>query len=178
MIVCIGDSITAGQHVTADKAWPNLLDIKEVIPAGVPGDTTRLGLERFPRDVQQVAPEAVIIQFGHNDANRWDTDRGLPRVSLAAYKANLVEMVERCRAFDAKPYLVSLTPSFRSKQHGEDCWYYDRMLRRVADEEDVALIDVWPAFVLDPHPLLMEDGLHLSPLGHRAYASVVEEALR
>ena len=177
----MGDSITYGQHLDPAKAWPRLLDGYDVIPAGVPGDTTRLGLERFPAHVQSMVDpgDIVIIQFGHNDANRWDTDRGLPRVSLAAYKANLTEMVERTRTFGAIPYFCTITPSLRSETHARDCETYDRMLRRVADEESVPLIDVRSAFKgyhLDP-PMLMEDGLHLSQFGHLAYAAVVLQAL-
>lgn len=178
MIVAIGDSITFGQHLDPAQAWPRLLDL-DIVPAGVPGDTTRLGLERFPADVQSRGPEKVIIQFGHNDANRWETDRGLPRVSLAAYKANLIEMIDRCRVFGAEPYLCTLTPSLRSEQHATDCELYDRTLRRVADEEDVSLIDVRRPFLQGPtKALLMDDGLHLSVVGHRVYARIVEGALR
>ncbi len=183
MIVCIGDSITFGQHLDPLLAWPKLLDLDETVLAkGVPGDTTRLGLERFPSDVQALCPAIVIIQFGHNDANRWETDRGLPRVSLAAYRANLIEMVDRCRTFGAKPYLCSITPSHRSDQHRLDCEKYDRALRRVADEEDVPLIDVKSVFESVAkqegwHNLLMPDGLHLAEGGHRVYAEYVKEAL-
>jgi acyl-CoA thioesterase-1 len=183
MIVAMGDSITYGQHLDPSKAWPKLLDSGHgaVYAAGVPGDTTRLGLERFPTDVQSLEPDIVVIQFGHNDANRWDTDRGLPRVSLAAYKANLVEMVERCRTFGAKPFLCSITPTTRSTQHIEDCRVYDRMLRRVADEEVVPLIDTWAAFqefnLAVGAPLLLDDGLHLSEIGHMVYADTVASAL-
>ena len=95
MIVAIGDSITAGQGLHPASAWPYRVPGYEgrILAHGVPGDTTRLGLERFPKDVQAYEPEAVIIQFGHNDANRWETDRGLPRVSPDAFHANLHEMV-------------------------------------------------------------------------------------
>lgn len=177
MIVAIGDSITAGQLLEAPGvAWPYLIDHGEqVIAAGVPGDTTRLGLERFPRDVQQREPEVVVIQFGHNDCNRWQTDRGLPRVSPAAYVANLGEMIDRCRAFAAVPYLCTLTPSTRSEQHARDVAHYDGLLREVARQRGVPLIDVRAAF--GAPGLLLPDGLHLSATGHRAYARAVSMVL-
>lgn len=182
MIICIGDSITYGQHLEdPDKPWPLLLNGHTVYAAGVPGDTTRLGLERFPRDVQ--APLArtqtaakVVIQFGHNDANRWDTDQGLPRVSLPAFRANLVEMADRVRTFGGEPFLCTLTPSYRSAEHGQDVARYNAVLRDVAESEAVTVIDV-REFVHEPTHL-MTDGLHLSPEGHRVYAKVVLAALR
>jgi lysophospholipase L1-like esterase len=182
MIVVIGDSIAAGQHVAYGRSWPFLLreDGLDIVPAGISGDTTRLGLERFPQFVQNDPPSTVIIQFGHNDCNRWQTDRGLPRVAPSAYKANLEEMIERCRTFRARPLLCTLTPSRRSEQHAEDTARYDRLLRRVANDEGVTLIDVRSAFLPDMEtepPLLMEDGLHLTEMGHRVYAAIVRQVL-
>lgn len=176
MIVTIGDSITVGQHLEPpDVPWPMRLNGERVIVAGVSGDTTRMGLERFPRDVQIHEPEVVVIQFGHNDCNRWETDRGLPRVSPDAYVANLAEMIDRCRTFGAVPYLCTLTPSKRSEQHARDVEWYDGLLRGVAERRRVPLIDVRAAFTSDD--LLIADGLHLSAEGHRVYARAVSMVL-
>jgi lysophospholipase L1-like esterase len=163
VIVAIGDSITFGQKLDdISKSWPDLLKAAgyEVESRGVPGDTTRLGLERFPRDVQDDCPAQVIIQFGHNDANRWETDRAR-------------------RSRGAIPYLCTLTPSFRPEPHPTDCARYDQIIRRVADEEGVTIIDVRAAFSaeLDVRSLLMEDGLHLSEAGHQVYADAVQRVL-
>ena len=177
MIVCIGDSITVGQHLDPpDVPWPVMLDIGPVLVRGVSGETTRMGLERFPRDVQAHEPEIVVIQFGHNDCNRWETDRGLPRVSPDAYVANLAEMVDRSRRFGAVPYLCTLTPSKRSAQHAQDVAWYDALLRGVAAEKNVALIDTRAAFG-EAEGLLIGDGLHLSGDGHRLYARTVSAVL-
>ena len=37
--------------------------------------------------------EVVIVQFGLNDCNHWDTDHGLPRVSLDAFIANMKRLL-------------------------------------------------------------------------------------
>lgn len=179
MIVAIGDSITAGQHLHPASAWPYHMNGHMIQARGVPGDTTRLALERFPREVQEQGPSAVIIQFGHNDCNRWESDRGLPRVSMAAFKANLYEMVDRARKFGITPYLCTLTPSLRPEPHPTDCARYDMIIRRVADEEGVTLIDVRMAFEaeIDSRSLLLEDGLHLSVEGHKVYADAVKRVL-
>lgn len=173
-VVCIGDSITAGQF--QDVAWPSLLTGHDVHNAGVSNDTTRLGLERFPTDVQERKPDAVVIQFGLNDCNRWETDNGLPRVSLRAWEANLIEMVERCRVFDARPFLCTITPSHKSKQHAAAVVSYDSALRDVANLMDVPIVDVRAAF-RDHDGLLMDDGVHLTVAGHEQFASVVQEEL-
>jgi lysophospholipase L1-like esterase len=176
MIICIGDSITAGQYLKeGEKAWPQLLQLYEVKAAGVSDDTTRLGLERFPRDVQKFDPFAVVIQFGHNDANRWLTDRGLPRVSEQAYRANLAEMVDRCRAFGAQPFLCTLIPSHKNLRHTRDVQHYDQALREVAVDTQTRLIDVRAAW--DSLELLMPDGVHPTFEGHQRYAQTVQVAL-
>lgn len=170
-LVCIGDSITAAQHLDEGEAgWPSLLTGFEVYVAGVPGDTTRLALERFPRDVQSREPDLVVIQFGHNDCNRWQTDRGLPRVSPEAFVANLGEMTDRCRAFGASPYLCSLTPSTRNPVHAGDSRRYDELVRQVAAACGARLIDVSSVTATI-------DGIHLSAEGHRQYAAIVQAAL-
>jgi len=178
VIVCCGDSITAGQYLPeGEKSWPALVTGHELIAAGVPSDTTRLGIERFPRDVQERLPQGVIIQFGHNDCNRWDTDRGLPRVSLKAYTANLEEMVQRCRTFGAQPFLCTLTESERSERHATDVRLYSIHLHALALRLDVPLIDARYRLGFSSRTLLMEDGLHLNQEGHRLYALAVQEVL-
>jgi lysophospholipase L1-like esterase len=170
MIVCIGDSVTAAQYVEPELGWVSLLGFTG---AGVPGDTTRLGLERFHRDVQVLEPERVLIQFGHNDANRWQSDRGLPRVSLAAYRANLVEMIERARTFGGLPLLLGMTRPVRDLAYVADCERYDEAGLEVARETGTAWCPMWPHFAAR-HFL---DGLHLNPEGHRRYAERVASCL-
>ena len=83
---------------------------------GVSGETTRQGLERFPNDLQQYRPDIVTLQFGLNDCNCWVSDGGLPRVSEAAYRANLREMIERARRFGARHIIMSTNhPTLRHK---------------------------------------------------------------
>lgn len=176
MIVCIGDSITAGQYLPeGDLAWPALVEGHAIRAAAVSNDTTRLGLERFPRDVQELEPSAVIIQFGHNDCNRWDTDRGLYRVSPGAYGANLQEMIQRCRVFGAEPFLCSLTPSSKSERYQSDVAFYDGILNEVGKASGTPVIPVRQTFLHRDDLYL--DGLHLNQYGHKLYASVVQSAL-
>src|SRR4051794_36167996 len=112
-IVFMGDSITFGQYVDHELRWTSLVGNEliadhlstpinfHILNRGVSGETTRQGLERFPADVQQHRPDIMTLQFGLNDCNCWVTDAGLPRVSEAAYRANLIEMIERAGRFGA-----------------------------------------------------------------------------
>ena len=137
------------------------------VNAGVSGDTTRLGLERFPRDVQESGADTVLIQFGHNDANCWKTDRGLPRVSNTAFGANLVEMIDRARAFGIKPVLLGMTRPARDPAYVEKCWQYNRSIVIRTTVHDVPYHDMWPHFWAR---YFLDDGLHLNEEGHGLYA--------
>jgi acyl-CoA thioesterase I len=201
-IVFFGDSICVGQNVSIDKIWVNQMSVaigsalsgyaasveQELIVANpsINGNTTRMALERMPFDVQQSGATFVYTQFGLNDCNYWATDNKLPRVSLAAYEANLREIVARARASGAGKVAIGTnhatirsTPAFE----GADFTYedsrraYNEAVRRVAaNDPDLLLMDI--AKVLDDHvtigrctlpETLHSDGLHLSELGHDLY---------
>lgn len=197
-VVFMGDSVTFGQYVDPSLRWTDLIGDRltrqylstpvnlRFLNCGVSGETTRQGLERFPREVQNHCPEVLTLQFAFNDCNCWVTDRGVPRVSEVAYRANLVEMIERARRFDVRRIILCTHyPTLREKVMlcGETLEvrrrHYDEIAREVAKSEGVVLCDVESAFpsATDPEmpPLLLPypDQLHLSPAGHRRYAEHV-----
>lgn len=175
-VLCMGDSITFGQHLPiGTPAWPERIG---AFGRGVCGETTRQALERFPRDVQEHPADVVVMQWGHNDANRWETDNGLPRVSPEAYRANLVEMVKRCRAVGARPVFCTITPTNKGEEYERDVLDYDLGLRWVARVWSVSMAEVRDAFLCrDLDELLMRDGIHLSDEGHDLYGETVMAAI-
>lgn len=82
-VLAFGDSLFAGYNVDADDSYPAKLEAAlrangvnaRVTNAGVSGDTTSAGLQRFvfTLDAQEQPPELVIIELGGNDLLR-----GLP----------------------------------------------------------------------------------------------------
>jgi acyl-CoA thioesterase-1 len=76
-IVAFGDSLTAGYMLKPSEAFPvqlaEALEAKgvavDVSNAGVSGDTTAAGLERFDWAIPE-GTEAVILELGANDALR------------------------------------------------------------------------------------------------------------
>ena len=197
--IFIGDSITEGQYVSEDLCWTalvgarirNLLssDISDKLVffhRGVSGETTRQGLERFPRDVQDASPQVVSLQFGLNDCNCWDTDKGLNRVSKAAFHANLSEMIDRGRACGAKQIILST--NHRTLRHKrlannktleQNRAQYNKIIYNVSNEMDVPLCDVGMEFnqfsdgELAEYLLPTPDLIHLSRQGHEYYANLI-----
>ena len=198
-LVFMGDSITAGQYVVPASRWTDLVAarVRRTLEAnaespyyfynrGISGETTRQGLERFARDVQEARPDVMTLQFGLNDCNCWDTDRGLPRVSEPAYRANLVEMIDRARHFGVKQIILSTNHrTLRRKKLAnnrtleENRIRYNETVREVAARTGAELCDIDKGFdrfsdeqlreLLLPEP----DLLHLSPKGHDHYADLV-----
>lgn len=94
-IVAFGDSLTAGYMLPPPEAFPAQLAAAlkarghnvEIANAGVSGDTTAAGLERFDWSVPE-GTDAVILELGANDALR-GIDPATARTNLDAILAKL-----------------------------------------------------------------------------------------
>lgn len=100
-ILAFGDSLFAGYGVEKDASYPARLQAAlrargvnaNIVNAGVSGDTTAAGLQRFAftLDAQEETPDLVIIELGGNDLLR-----GLsPDETRANLDAMLVELKDR-----------------------------------------------------------------------------------
>lgn len=195
-IVHMGDSITFGQYIDPAVRWTSLVENRlrdrfadrlEIVSLnrGISGETTRMGLERFPVDVQDAGGDVMTLQFGLNDCNCWETNRGLPRVSEQAFSANLLEMVARARRFGIGEIVIqtnhrTLRGRLPSGELYEDAnSRYSGLLRSVAHATGAVLCDIREAFadlddaelaaMLLPEP----DVLHLSERGNALYADTI-----
>ena len=166
------------------------------------GRSTRTFIEegRWQALVDYIRPgDYVFIQFGHNDASVQKADRYTPP---ADYRRNLERFVADVRARRATPIL--LTPVARRRfeggrllpSHGE----YPQIVRAIAKEQDVALIDLlarseamlreagdegskslflWLKPGVNPnYQDGVEDDTHFSPTGARGMAEAVADGLR
>src|SRR5689334_6298497 len=74
LIVCFGDSLTAGFGVDPGKSYPEDLQQEldrrgyhyRVVNLGISGDTTQDGLARLPLVLAE-NPQIVVLEFGAND---------------------------------------------------------------------------------------------------------------
>src|SRR5262249_44073119 len=201
------DSICVGQGVSIHKGWVTRLaarieDIARekkceivVVNASVNGNTTRQALERMPYEIQSQRVDYLLVQFGLNDWNQWQTDRGLPRVSLRAFEANLDEILQRAFHFGARRVILNTNhPTVRTKTSmpGTSLTYeesnraYNVAIRAVAARwiDRVDLNDVAGHIrtrvergEMRIEELLQPDGLHLSIRGHEVYFSLVRPLL-
>lgn len=146
------------------------------------------------------AGDYVLIQFGHNDESKDKGDRYTPPDD---YRHNLERFVAEVRAKKATPVL--LTPVMRRRFNKDGTFYdthgvYPDLVRRVAAEQKVALIDMHrmsgkvlvkygaeesrklflqlKAGENPNYPQGVEDNTHFSPLGADIMAALAVDGFR
>jgi acyl-CoA thioesterase-1 len=108
LLVCFGDSLTAGLGTDPGQSYPDYLQTDldhlhyryRVDNEGVSGNTTKDGVERLP-DVLALHPAVVIVEFGGNDGLR-----GLP---IEDTRANLDQIVGTLKRAGIKVALAGIT---------------------------------------------------------------------
>ena len=106
-LVMLGDSLTAGLGLAPGEAFPQVVQHDlggrvRIINAGVSGDTTKAGLDRFDWSVGPDA-DGVLIALGANDM--------LNGLDPAQTRANLAAMIEKARARGLDVYLAGMRAS-------------------------------------------------------------------
>jgi acyl-CoA thioesterase-1 len=108
LIVCFGDSLTAGLGTDTGKSYPDYLqadlDAKgyhyRVVNEGVGGNTTKDGVQRVD-SIAAMKPAIVIVEFGGND--------GLRGFRIEDSRANLDQIVGTLKAAGARIVLAGIT---------------------------------------------------------------------
>jgi acyl-CoA thioesterase I len=174
-IVALGDSLTAGLGLSADQAYPALIQQRlahegyhvEVINAGVSGDTSAGGLRRLDWALDGDV-RILIVALGANDGLR-----GLPPADM---KENLAQILARARTrgvavllagMEAPPNLGSVyTQAFR------------QVYRDLAAQYHVPLVPFLLQDVAGVPTLNQADGIHPNPTGARIVADHVWPLLK
>ena len=174
VVVFLGDSLTAGLGLSAEEAWPTLLDDQlatagtpiRAVNAGVSGDTSAGGLRRLAWLLRQ-RPDVVVVELGAND--------GLRGQPVTGVEANLRQIVERSRAAGARVLLVGLRvpPSLG----GDYARQFADLYPRLARELDVPLVPFLLEGVAGDPNLNLPDGIHPNAEGQRRVAAVVRPHL-
>lgn len=161
-LVAFGDSLTAGYMLPPAQSFPSQLakalndkgHAVDVTNAGVSGDTTANGLERFDWAIPD-GTEAVILELGANDALR-----GLPPKKA---RANLEKIIGKLRQRSIEVLLAGM---IAPKNMGSD---YEREFNPMFHDLAAKYGLVYYPFFLDgvamDAALNLSDGMHPSGKG-------------
>ena len=171
LLVCFGDSLTAGAGVEPTEAYPAYLQKRldqegftyRVVNAGVSGNTTKDGLGRLA-EVLDLHPQVVVVEFGGNDGLR-----GLP---ISQTQRNLDIIVERLKASGARVALAGIT--LPPQYGGEYIRSFNAMFPAVASKYRVPLLPFVLQNVYGVPGDIQEDGVHATAQGNRQVAINVE----
>ena len=108
LVVCFGDSLTAGYGADDGASYPDYLqkDLDNagyqyrVVNEGVSGNTTKDGVDRL-KTVLALRPAVVILEFGGND--------GLRGLKVQTTRTNLAAMIAAFKQADIPVVLAGIT---------------------------------------------------------------------
>ena len=164
-IIALGNSITEGYGLPADRTYPALLSREfglPIINQGLSGDTTEGGIRRLELQVLAHNPRVVFIELGGNDL--------LHKIPRSRTRGNLEEMARRIQAAGAAVVLLAVDgpPGF------EDL---DRLYRQVARTTGAVHVpNVIEGFSRNPE--FMADEFHPNARGHQIMAQRIATVLR
>ena len=161
-IVAFGDSLTAGYQLSPPDAFPAQLEraLKarghnvKISNAGVSGDTTRGGLERFDWAVPQDT-DAVILELGANDALRG--------IAPEVTKQNLSGILTKLRAKKIPVLLAGMRALANWGQEYAD--KFNMIYPNLAKENGAILYPFFMQGVIDKPELKLSDALHPNAQG-------------
>jgi acyl-CoA thioesterase-1 len=170
ILVCYGDSITAGYGLDYGQAFPNDLqrDLNsqgyhyKVLNRGTSGATTKDALAGLP-GILRLHPEIVIVEFGGNDGLR-----GLPQEDTLS---NLDQLLTRLEEAHIKVLLAGITlpmnygPGYVRR--------FEQIFITLDGRHHVAFVPMIYKDLIDVPGTIQEDGIHPTAKGSRMIAETL-----
>jgi len=176
VVVCLGDSLTAGYGLDQSQAYPALLQKSidslgwkfKVVNAGLSGETTAGGLRRLDWVLKRRI-DVLILALGGNDALR-----GIP---LETTRQNLDQILTRTRAKNPGVQLVvagMLIPPNWGREYFNG---FRALFPQLAKKHQAGLIPFLLEGVGGKPELNFPDGIHPTAAGHKIVAANVWKVL-
>ena len=175
LLVCYGDSITAGYGLAANQAYPAYLqrDLDQlayhyqVRNLGTSGATTKDAVAGM-QALLALHPAVVIVEFGGNDGLR-----GLP---LSETRKNLNALLSALTASHSRILLAGITlPPNYGPDYIRD---FNQMYRDLAAQHHVALVPMMYRDLIRQPGTLQTDGIHPTAKGSEILARTLLRSLR
>jgi acyl-CoA thioesterase-1 len=175
LILCYGDSITAGYGLTAGQSFPDALQREldklgyhyTVSNRGTSGATTKDAVANL-RSILQLHPTVVIVEFGGNDGLRGvppdQTRRNLDTVLTALDDAKIKVLLAG----------ITLPPNY-----GRDyIQAFDKVFSDLAAKHRSAFVPMIYKDLVSVPNTIQPDGIHPTAKGSEIIASTLMPALR
>ena len=164
-VLAFGDSLTYGSGASSQSYPLQLQGLiqKEIINAGVPGETSSRGLERLPALLQKYHPNLIILCHGANDI--------IQKTSKNILKENLVKMIRMSKETGAQVLLIGV-PDFYLFGFTTDSLY-----KELAKQENV-LYEGEILSKIENDPALKSDRIHPNAKGYGLMAKAFSEILK
>ena len=174
-IVMLGDSLTAGYELREDEALPAVVErllaargVKaRLVNAGVSGDTTADGLNRYDWSVKDTGADLLVIALGANDFML-----GLPPERP---KKNLAAILDRAKADNIPAALIGVAVTDNDRDPRDAA--YAAIYPDLAKQYGIPYQPNFMAPIAGKSALLMDDGLHPTARGVEAMAEGVTDFL-
>ena len=178
-ILILGDSLTEGYGVSAQQAFPSLLEKKlndefssdknssyEIINAGISGSTSSGGVSRIEWLLKS-KPDFLILALGGND--------GLRGVPVEETKNNLEKIILAAKSKDIPTLLagMKMPPNYGIEYTRE----FSKQFEDLANQENVPLIPFLLEGVGGNPSMNLPDRIHPNPSGHQKIAQTVYQNL-
>lgn len=168
LVVFIGDSLSEGQGVSAEQAYPSLIGKYlesrgkkvTVLNASIGGSTSASAARRMEKALTK-KPQMVVLALGANDALR-----GIKPTAMEANLGKAVSMAEK-----AKVTLMVAGIKIPSLYGPEYSKNFDKVFQSLSKKHKVFVVENLLEGVLGKTDLNQTDGLHPNPKGHEKIAS-------
>jgi acyl-CoA thioesterase-1 len=175
LLVCFGDSITAGYGLPIDQSYPAALQRKldaagyryKIVNEGASGATTKDAVENLPV-ILRLHAQVVIVEYGGNDGLR-----GLP---LEATRRNLDTVLTTLENGHNKVLLAGIT---LPPNYGPDYIHaFEAMYRELAAKHRTAFVPMLYKDLVHVSGTIQGDGIHPTAKGSEIIASTLLPALK
>jgi acyl-CoA thioesterase-1 len=175
VLVCFGDSITAGYGLAPGQSFPDALQRQlnaqnyhyKVVNQGTSGATTKDAVVSLP-GILRLHPDVVIVEFGGNDGLR-----GLP---LTQTQHNLDQVLGALAAAHVKVLLAGIT---LPPNYGPDyIASFGEVFRTLAAQHHVAFIPMIYKDLIHIPGTIQADGIHPTAKGSEIIARTLLPALK
>jgi acyl-CoA thioesterase-1 len=175
VVVCFGDSITAGYGLQKGQAWPDALQRKldrnayqyKVDNQGTSGATSKDAVASL-RTVLGLHPQVVVVEFGGND--------GLRGIPLDQTRNNLDSVLTSLENAHARILLAGIT---LPPNYGPDYIHaFEEMYRDLATKHHTAFVPmIYKDLVRVPNTI-QADGIHPTAKGSEIIADTLFPVLK